>query len=114
MQECLFCKIVAGEVPCQKVFEDSHVLAFHDIDKKAPEHILIVPKRHIESILGVNRDNQDYILAMFNCAQKLSDARGYDKKGFRLVINTGEDGGQTVMHLHMHFMAGRAMEWPPG
>ncbi|MGI6153709.1 MAG: histidine triad nucleotide-binding protein [Christensenellaceae bacterium] len=114
MQDCLFCKIVAGEVPCQKVYEDKLTLAFHDIDKKAPEHILIVPKKHIESVLGINRDNQDYLLAMFAAAQKISDAKGMDRKGFRLVLNTGEEGGQTVFHLHMHLLGGRQMEWPPG
>lgn len=114
MEDCLFCKIIAGEIPSNKVYEDELVYAFYDIDPKAPEHILIIPKKHIASILEVQDDDFSYVEAMIKAAQKISKEKGIDADGFRLVFNTGKNGGQTVHHLHMHLLGGRYLEWPPG
>lgn len=114
MDNCLFCKIVAGEIPSEKVYEDELVLAFGDIDPKAPVHVLIIPKKHFSSIMEMRGDEMKYLDAMAKAAQKIAQEKGLDDTGFRLVINTGEDGGQTVPHLHMHLLGGRALGWPPG
>lgn len=114
MEDCLFCKIVAGEIPSDKVYEDDLVVAFSDIDPKAPVHVLIIPKKHFASIMDVGPEDAKYIAAMTNAAQQIVRDKGLEDSGFRLVVNTGEDGGQTVPHLHMHLLGGRALEWPPG
>ena len=113
MKDCLFCKIIKGEIPSNKVYEDDKVLAFHDIDKKAPVHILIIPKKHVESVAALEAADYDTVAHIYRVAQKLADEYGL-KDGFRIVTNTGKDGGQTVNHLHFHLLGGRAMGWPPG
>jgi histidine triad (HIT) family protein len=105
---------VSGEIPSSKVYEDDFVYAFHDIDPKAPVHILIVPKTHAASILEIDAQKKDYLTAMFDAANAIGRDTGLADGGFRLVINTGKDGGQTVDHLHLHLMGGRQMGWPPG
>lgn len=110
--DCLFCKMVAGEIPCDTVYEDDDVLAFRDIDPKAPVHVLIVPKAHVQSM--ADEKAEAYAAAMFRAARSIAQAEGVSEGGFRAVMNTGEDGGQTVGHLHMHLLAGRALAWPPG
>lgn len=113
MEDCLFCKIVGGEIPSSKVYEDEKVLAFHDIDKKAPVHVLIIPKNHIDSLVALEETDFDTVAHIMRVVQKL--AVEFDlKKGFRLVANTGEEGGQTVNHLHFHLLGGRELGWPPG
>lgn len=114
MDNCLFCKIIAGEIPSQKVYEDDHVLAFRDIDPKAPVHVLIIPKKHFGSVMDLGDADAEYLEAMTHAAQEIARKEGLDETGFRLVINTGEGGGQTVPHLHMHLLGGRALGWPPG
>ncbi|BDF58540.1 histidine triad nucleotide-binding protein [Christensenellaceae bacterium] len=114
MADCLFCKIIAGEIPSGKVYEDDMVYAFCDIDPQAPEHILIIPKKHFESILAVSGEDFKYVDCMMQAAQKIAREKGLAEDGFRLVFNTGKSGGQTVPHLHMHLLGGRSMEWPPG
>ncbi|MEG1472747.1 MAG: histidine triad nucleotide-binding protein [Christensenella sp.] len=114
MDDCLFCKIIAREIPSNKVYEDDMVYAFADIDPKAPEHILIIPKKHFDSILNVQGEDFAYVDAMMKAAQKITAERGIANDGFRLVFNTGENGGQTVKHLHMHLLGGRSLSWPPG
>ena len=114
MEDCLFCKIVTGEIPSNKVYEDAFVYAFTDIDPKAPVHILLIPKKHLKSILEVKGGDFEYITARVKAAQKIAEEKGIAADGFRLVFNTGENGGQTVHHLHMHLLGGRYMEWPPG
>ena len=114
MEDCLFCKIVTGEIPSNKVYEDAFVYAFTDIDPKAPVHILLIPKKHLKSILEVKGGDFEYINAMVKAAQKIAEEKGIAADGFRLVFNTGENGRQTVHHLHMHLLGGRYMEWPPG
>lgn len=108
---CLFCKIAAGEIPSNKVYEDERVLAFRDIAPQAPTHILIIPKEHYDSVLQTPAETVAY---MTEIAKKLAESEGLCEKGFRLVINTGDEGGQSVKHLHLHLIGGRSMQWPPG
>lgn len=111
MENCLFCRIVSGEIPSNKVYEDDKVLAFRDISPQAPEHILVIPKQHFDSILDADPQTVGY---MQSIVVKLARELGLDVSGFRLVVNTGFDGMQSVMHLHMHVLGGRLMLWPPG
>lgn len=111
---CVFCRIIKKEIPSQTVFQTDDVIAFHDIAKAAPVHILIVPKKHIASI---NHMDEQYALltsAMMMAAQKIAASMPELEPGYRLVINTGADAGQTVWHLHMHMIGGRKLSWPPG
>lgn len=113
MKDCLFCKIVAGEIPSTKVYEDESVLAFADIDPKAPFHAVIVPKQHIGSTDEIDGTNSFLVANVFEAAAKISKEKGL-KGGYRIVNNCGADGGQTVGHLHFHMLAGRLLAWPPG
>ncbi len=110
---CLFCKIVAGEIPSKKVFEDDLTYAFRDINPQAPTHILVVPRKHIASLAELEPTDRDLIGYLHLVAGRLAKSEGL-AKGYRTVINTGSDGGQTVDHLHVHLLGGRAMTWPPG
>ena len=115
MSDCIFCKIAAGEIPAQKVFEDDSVVAFKDLNPQAPVHVLIVPKKHIQSVAQFNADDKELVAHIFvDVAPKLAAELGISDGGFRLVVNTGDDGGQTVHHLHVHLLGGRKMTWPPG
>ncbi len=112
MQDCLFCKIVSGEIPSERVYEDDQLIGFLDIDPKAPVHVLIVPKTHCQSVLDPSAAK--IAQTMFLAAATIARDLGVAQDGFRCVLNTGPDGGQTVPHLHMHLMGGRAFGWPPG
>ncbi|WP_427339533.1 histidine triad nucleotide-binding protein [Caloranaerobacter sp. DY30410] len=114
MSDCIFCKIVNGEIPSNKVYEDDKVLAFEDINPQAPVHILVIPKEHIPSIKDINEDNIDIISHIHLVIKKLAKEKGIDQDGFRIVNNCGEKGGQTVGHLHYHLLGGRHLMWPPG
>ncbi|MBQ4494366.1 MAG: histidine triad nucleotide-binding protein [Selenomonadaceae bacterium] len=115
MSDCIFCKIAAGEVPSQKVYEDDTVIAFKDLSPKAPIHVLIVPKKHIQSVAHFQAEDKELAAHIFvDVVPKLAADFGVADAGFRLTINTGKDGGQTVPHLHVHFLAKRQMTWPPG
>lgn len=114
MSDCLFCKIVEGSVPSDKVYEDDMVLAFRDIDPQAPVHVLIVPKKHMRSLLEAGGGNAPWMAAMMEAARRIAAQEGLEENGFRLVMNTGADGGQTVDHLHAHLLGGRPLSWPPG
>lgn len=114
MADCLFCKIIAGEIPSTKVYEDEFVLAFRDIEPQAPEHIIIIPKQHIASANEINAENSLIISKIFETAAKIAKDLGFSEKGYRIVNNCGEDGGQTVGHIHFHLLAGRNLQWPPG
>lgn len=111
MENCIFCKIAAGEIPSTKVYEDERVLAFRDIDPQAPVHVLLIPKKHFADILECDFETFAY---MQKIVKKLAVELGIAEKGFRVVINTGEDGQQSVKHLHWHILGGRSMQWPPG
>lgn len=114
MSDCLFCKIIAGEIPSKKAYEDDDVLAFYDVDPQAPTHILIVPKKHFDSIRDISEKDAALLSKLFGVANSLAKEKGFDENGFRLVINTGKDGGQSVPHLHIHLMGGRSFGWPAG
>lgn len=111
--DCLFCKIVNGEIPSSKVYEDDTVLAFNDINPEAPVHILIIPKTHITSMADVDESNSAVVAHIFEVAAKIAREKGFND-GFRVVSNCGDSAGQTVKHLHFHLMAGREFGWPAG
>jgi histidine triad (HIT) family protein len=111
MAECVFCKIVAGEIPSKKVFENERLLAFEDINPKAPTHILLIPKMHFENL---NDSSSDPALLGEIVAQSAAVAKKLGITDFRLVANTGREAGQVVFHLHFHLLGGRQMKWPPG
>ena len=111
--DCLFCKIVNGDIPCGKVYEDEKVLAFRDIEPQAPTHILIIPKEHIKSAAEITSENSAVIAHIFEIAAKIAKDEGLDD-GYRIVNNCGDNAGQTVKHLHFHLMGGRAFTWPAG
>lgn len=111
--DCLFCKIIAGEIPSKKVYEDDQVYAFYDIDPQAPIHFLVVPKEHIAGPFAVTEQNESVIGHIYSVIAKLAKELHLDK-GYRVVANCGEEGGQTVGHLHFHVLAGRMLAWPPG
>lgn len=115
MKDCIFCKIAAGEIPSQKVYEDDTVIAFKDLSPKAPVHVLIVPKKHIQSVAHFQEEDKELAAHIFvDVVPKLAADFGVAEAGFRLTINTGKEGGQSVPHLHVHFLAKRKMTWPPG
>ena len=103
--DCLFCKIIAGEIPSKKAYEDEMILAFHDIAPEAPVHVLVVPKKHIDSADAVNEDNSDYVKHIFEKIPQIAASLGV-KNGYRIITNIGEDGGQSVKHLHFHLIGG--------
>lgn len=110
---CIFCKIIQGEIPSKKVFEDDEIYAFEDADPKAPVHILIIPKEHIESAADITAQNSATVGRIFERIAVIAKEQGLDN-GFRVVSNCGSDGGQTVSHLHFHLLGGREFQWPPG
>jgi histidine triad (HIT) family protein len=114
MPDCIFCKIARGEIPASKLHEDEELLAFRDIAPKAPVHFLVIPKRHIANIMELESADQALVGRMLFKAQELARELGCAERGARFVINCKADGGQTVDHVHLHVLGGRAMEWPPG
>ncbi len=111
--DCLFCKIVAGEIPADKVYEDDEVLAFRDIAPQAPVHVLVIPKRHLAGPAAVEKEDAGLAGRLMAVAAEVARQEGVGEH-FRLVVNNGAEAGQTVFHLHMHVLGGRRMEWPPG
>ena len=112
--DCLFCKLVAREIPADIVFEDDDVIAFRDIAPQAPTHILIIPKRHISTLNDLAEEDCALVGRLQFTAQKIAKEVGIAEDGYRVVMNCNEDGGQTVYHIHMHLLGGRSMTWPPG
>ena len=112
--DCLFCKIIAGDIPSAKVYEDDKVYAFRDIEPQAPVHILIIPKEHIASANELTEENASIVGHIFAVAAKIAKEEGIADGGYRIVNNCGQDGGQTVGHLHFHMLGGRSLAWPPG
>jgi len=110
---CLFCKIVSGEIPATRIYEDEQTLAFPDINPQAPTHILIIPKNHLASHAHATQDDEATLGHLLHAAGEIARRQNLTN-GYRLVINTGPDGGQTVDHLHVHLLGGRHMTWPPG
>jgi histidine triad (HIT) family protein len=111
---CIFCRIVNKEIPAKIVYEDDKVLAFHDINPQAPYHILVIPKKHISTLLELTEGDKDLIGHIYLVMNKLARELGIAERGYRVVVNCNEEGGQTVFHVHFHFLAGREMHWPPG
>ncbi len=111
---CLFCEIVAGRIPAKKAFEDDSLLAFHDINPQAPTHVLVVPKRHITSLSDLDPGDDALVGSMVRRAKELAGELGHGERGFRLVLNSGEDAGYSVYHIHLHLLGGRRLGWPPG
>ena len=112
--DCLFCKIIAGEIPSNKVYSDEDVYAFADINPAAPSHILVIPTRHMAAVNEASEADQALLGKILLVANQIAKDEGLDAAGFRYVINTGDHGGQTVFHLHLHILGGRQMKWPPG
>jgi histidine triad (HIT) family protein len=112
--DCLFCKIIAGDIPSDKVYEDEHVFAFRDINPVAPLHVLIIPKNHIAMISDLQPTDAETIGKLFVTAKSIAKNEGYVEEGYRTVMNCGEAAGQTVFHVHLHLLAGRDLKWPPG
>ena len=110
---CIFCKIASGEIPATKIYEDDKVVAFNDLEPQAPVHVLIIPKKHIESASFIDSNNSMVIGHIFEVAAKLAKQLNLEN-GYRIVNNCGVDGGQTVMHIHFHLLGGRQMGWPAG
>ena len=109
MDDCIFCKIIKGEIPSNKVYEDDEILAFKDINPMAPVHILVIPKKHIESVNEIEKEDEILIGKIFTVIKKLAEENGLDN-GYRIVNNCGEDGGQAVKHLHFHLLGGRKLK----
>ncbi|MBQ8044176.1 MAG: histidine triad nucleotide-binding protein [Clostridia bacterium] len=107
--DCLFCKIIAGEIPSKKVYEDNFVYAFHDINPVAPVHVIVVPKMHIESANAVDEANSESVKYIFEAIPKIAKELGVSEDGFRVITNIGENGGQTIKHLHFHIIGGKKL-----
>ena len=114
MSDCIFCKIIDGEIPSKVIYESDDVLAFKDLNAQAPLHVLIIPKKHIATINDLNTDNADVIGKLYLAAKKIAADAGHSDDGYRVVMNCGKAAGQTVFHIHLHLLAGRSLSWPPG
>jgi histidine triad (HIT) family protein len=112
--DCLFCKIVAGQIPATIVFQNDHVVAFKDITPRAPTHVLIVPRRHIASLNELGPDDDALVGEMVRAGAGIAKDQGHADRGYRTVFNCNADAGQTVFHIHLHLLGGRTMAWPPG
>jgi histidine triad (HIT) family protein len=110
--DCLFCRVAAGEIPSDLVFEDEAVMVFRDINPRAPTHVLAIPRRHLDSIADLTDTDGDLLAALFSALRRVADEAGL--KGYRIVSNVGAESGQSVFHLHFHLLGGRPMSWPPG
>ena len=113
-EECLFCKIFAGQIPATEVFRDADTVAFDDIRPVAPTHVLVIPKLHIPSVHALTEANAPIVSRLIAVANQIADERRIARDGYRLVFNNGAQAGQTVYHLHLHLLGGRSMGWPPG
>lgn len=112
MDNCIFCKIIKGEIPSEVVYEDDKIFAFKDINPVAPVHVLIIPKEHIASAMDLTEENASVVAHIFNSAKKIAEIMGIGESGFRIVNNCGENAGQTVFHLHFHLIGGKTLLWP--
>ncbi len=114
MSDCLFCKIIAGDIPAKKVYEDQDVLAFEDISPKAPTHVLVIPKKHIPTLNDLEEGDNPVMGRIFQAAKQIARQQGIDQSGYRTVFNVNQGAGQAVFHIHLHVLGGRALTWPPG
>jgi histidine triad (HIT) family protein len=113
MSDCLFCRIVSGEIPCKKVYEDEHTLAFDDINPQAPTHVLVIPKKHVRGLKEASLEDMELIGRCHLAAAVIARERNVED-GYRTVLNVGPKAGQSVFHLHVHLLGGRSLHWPPG
>jgi histidine triad (HIT) family protein len=113
-QDCIFCRVVAGDVRADTIFEDDRCVAFRDINPQAPVHVLIIPREHFESLDEAGRGDEPVLGHMLRVAARVANDEGLAESGYRTVINTGAGAGQSVLHLHLHVLGGRQMNWPPG
>lgn len=109
MEDCIFCKIIKGEIPSTKVYEDGEILAFNDVNPVAPIHILVVPKKHIESLAHLEKEDEALVGKIYGVINKIAEEQGFKNDGFRVIVNCGKNGGQEVMHLHFHILAGKKL-----
>jgi len=114
MSECIFCKIISKKIPAKIIYEDESVMAFEDTNPQAPVHALVIPKKHISTTLDIKDEDNALIGHLFQTAGKIATGKGIAERGFRLVVNTNPEAGQTVYHVHIHILGGRHMHWPPG
>lgn len=114
MSDCLFCKMVSGEIKPDVVFEDDAVLAFRDVNPQAPTHVLVIPKTHLATLNDLNDEHAELVGKMFLAAKRIAGAEGLAERGYRTVMNCNAEAGQSVYHIHLHVLAGRPMHWPPG
>ena len=109
MEDCLFCKIIKGEIPCNKVYEDEEILAFYDIHPAAPIHILVIPKKHIASLAHLGKEDEAIVGKIYSVINQIAEEKDFKKDGYRVIVNCGKNGGQEVMHLHFHVLAGKQL-----
>ena len=109
MEDCLFCKIIKGEIPSTKVYEDDEILAFNDINPAAPIHILVIPKKHIASLAHMEKEDEAIVGKIYGVINKIAEEKGFKESGYRVIVNCGKDAGQEVMHLHFHILAGKKL-----
>lgn len=114
MSDCLFCKIIDGGIPCDRVYENEHVIAFRDLNPQAPTHVLVIPRKHISTVNDLTADDKNIVGEMVLAAQQVAKQEDIDESGYRMVMNCNEGAGQTVFHIHLHILGGRTMNWPPG
>ena len=114
MSDCIFCKIVAGQIDSKKIFEDDQCVAFDDVSPQAPVHTLVIPKQHVSSLEEIPREETTLMGHLLQVCRIVAKKKNVETNGYRVVINTGVEGGQTVSHLHLHVLGGRPMTWPPG
>ena len=112
--DCIFCSIAEKKIPSTIVYEDDNFLAFKDINPEAPVHILLIPKKHIQGVDKVQKEDAEFLKNIYSVIQGIAEKQGISSSGYRVVTNVGEDGGQTVNHLHFHILGGRNLQWPPG
>ncbi len=109
MEDCLFCKMIKGEVPCNKVYEDEEILAFYDINPAAPIHILVIPKKHISSLAHLEKEDEAIVGKIYGVINQIAEENGFKQNGYRVIVNCGKNGGQEIMHLHFHILAGKEL-----
>jgi histidine triad (HIT) family protein len=114
MTDCIFCKIAAGEIPGERLYEDEHVLAFRDLNPQAPVHVLIIPRKHIATLNDLHDEDAELAGRLFLAAQAVAEQAGIAEAGYRTVVNCNAEAGQSVYHIHLHVLGGRRLNWPPG
>ena len=114
MSDCLFCKILDGDIPADIIFESATAIAFRDINPQAPTHVLIIPRQHISTINDISEADQSLVGSLFTAAREIAVSEGLSDDGYRVVMNCNEAAGQTVFHIHLHLLGGRSFNWPPG